>query len=70
MKQLQRKIKIPEEKFFIFLKDCGNTVSSSIPIAISNASSQGKLKDGDVIMIVGFGVGYSWGATVIKWIAK
>jgi 3-oxoacyl-[acyl-carrier-protein] synthase-3 len=63
---LRRRINIPEEKFFIFLEDCGNTVSSTIPIALYEARKQGKTKSGDLILLAGFGVGYSWGATIIK----
>ena len=57
---------IPEEKFFVDMKDIGNTVSASIPIALKLASNQGKLKKGDTVMVVGFGVGYSWGAGVVE----
>ena len=64
---LRRKIKIPEEKFAIALSECGNTVSSTIPITLKEAANSGKLIDGDKIMLVGFGVGYSWGATLIRW---
>ena len=64
---LRKKIKIPEDKYYINLKDIGNTVSSSIPIALKMALCEGKLKKGDNVMLVGFGVGLSWAATVIKW---
>ena len=48
----------------------GNTVSASIPIALKDAENQGRLKDGDRVMLVGFGVGLSWGATLITWDEK
>ncbi len=65
---LRKRIKIPEDKFQLAMNHCGNTVSSTIPIALKHASSDGKLKSGDVVMLVGFGVGYSWGATLLRWL--
>lgn len=67
LEHLRDKIGIPEEKFAISLEKCGNTVSSSIPIALKELSVAGKLKPGQKVMAVGFGVGYSWGATIIEW---
>ncbi len=63
---LRRKIRIPKEKFCIDMEHTGNTVSSTIPIALKNAIDQEKLVKGNRVMLVGFGVGYSWGATIIK----
>jgi 3-oxoacyl-[acyl-carrier-protein] synthase-3 len=67
LKNLRRKIKIPKEKFIISIKEYGNTVSSTIPIALKNKTDDGTIKKGDTLMLVGFGVGYSWGACIIKW---
>lgn len=61
------KLAIPEEKFYLSLADCGNTVSSTIPIALESALRAGRLKNGDTVMLVGFGVGLSWGATLLSW---
>lgn len=55
---------VDEYKAFYCLSDVGNTVSSTIPIALSEAKKEGKLK-GNVV-IAGFGVGYSWGGCVLK----
>ena len=63
---LRKKIKIPLEKFYVYLENCGNTVSSTIPIAIYEAMKEGKIKKGDKVLLAGFGVGYSWGATIIQ----
>jgi len=57
---------IPDEKFFMEMKDIGNTVSASIPIALKLASDKGKIKKGNKVMVVGFGVGYSWGAGILE----
>jgi 3-oxoacyl-[acyl-carrier-protein] synthase-3 len=48
------------------MENCGNTVSSTIPIALESALQQGRVTTGDRVALVGFGVGYSWGATMIK----
>jgi 3-oxoacyl-[acyl-carrier-protein] synthase III len=64
---LRKSLKIPEEKFFLFLEGCGNTVSSTIPIALLEARKQTKCQPGSKVMLVGFGVGLSWGATIIEY---
>jgi len=61
---LRKKMKIEEDKFYLNLQQVGNTVSSTIPIALCDAQQEGKLKGN--IVLAGFGVGLSWGATVIK----
>lgn len=58
---------LPRGKFYVNLEDTGNTVSSSIPIALSRAAADGVLKPGMKVVLMGFGVGLSWGATVITW---
>lgn len=63
---LRRKTKIPTEKFYIDMEKTGNTVSATIPIALKNMMDKGLLKKGDKILLAGFGVGYSWGATIIE----
>lgn len=64
---LQKKLNIPSEKFIYDLGDIGNTVSSTIPISLKKAKEDGRLKQGDKILIIGFGVGYSSGVGLIKW---
>lgn len=66
LENLRDKIGISPEKFYISMQNYGNTVSSSIPIALKDAQSSGMLQNGQRIMLVGFGVGYSWAATIIK----
>jgi len=61
---LRRKIKIEENKFYYCMENFGNTVSSTIPIALKEAEKEGKLNGN--ILLAGFGVGYSWGGCVIK----
>jgi len=64
---LKRKLKIPDEKFYEYIEEVGNTVSCTIPIALKNAEKEGVLKEGMKVVLLGFGVGYSWGGTVIRW---
>lgn len=64
---LREKIGIPEEKFYFNMEEKGNTVSATIPIALRDALDEGKIKQGDKLMLVGFGVGYSWTACIIEW---
>jgi 3-oxoacyl-[acyl-carrier-protein] synthase III len=66
LEHLRGKLKIPPEKFVVALEDCGNTVSSTIPIALKEAEGRGVLRPGMLVLLVGFGVGYSWGATLIR----
>lgn len=64
---LRKKIKIPKEKFFVNIQDFGNSVSSSIPMAICDAKEKGILKRGMKVFLAGFGIGNSWAATVIEY---
>lgn len=64
---LRKKCHIPENKFFMNFQEIGNTVSSTIPIALKDAESGGALKKGMNVVLVGFGVGYSWAACIVKW---
>jgi len=63
---LRKRLHIPVEKFVLAMADCGNTVSSTIPIALKCAAAKGQLQRDSVVMLVGFGVGYSWGATMLR----
>lgn len=63
---LRKKIGIPKEKFHSNMLHTGNTVSATIPIAYSDALSAGLIKRGDKVLLCGFGVGYSWGATIVE----
>lgn len=58
---------MPAEKVFINVQEYGNTSAASIPIALCEAVEQGLVHDGDKILMVAFGAGLSWGATVVQW---
>ena len=57
---------LPQDKVYINLETTGNTVSSTIPIALKQLENVGRLKSDMKIMLMGFGVGLSWGATIIR----
>jgi len=63
---LRKKIQIPKDKFYSDMLHTGNTVSNTIPIAYAKAKEEKIIKAGDKILLCGFGVGYSWGATIIE----
>ena len=64
VKNLQKKLKIPNHKVIIDVKDIGNTVSGTVPIVLSKNSL--KIKKGKYALLIGFGVGLSWGVSLIK----
>lgn len=66
LETLFKKNNIPPEKTIIHLDRCGNTVSSTIPIAMVHAMADGKIKKGDKVLLAGFGVGLSWGGVVVE----
>lgn len=63
LNHLRKKLKIEEDKFFLNMENIGNTVSSTVPIALADAKAQGKLTGN--VLIAGFGVGLSWGACTL-----
>ena len=65
LEALRKKIGIPTEKFCLHFSESGNTVSSTIPIVLEELDRVGKLQPGKKLLLCGFGVGLSWGATVI-----
>lgn len=66
LESLTARLGVPKEKVILFLKDIGNTVSSSIPLALEHLSHSKDLS-GKKVLISGFGVGLSWGSTIINY---
>jgi 3-oxoacyl-[acyl-carrier-protein] synthase-3 len=66
LNHLRKLIGINDEKFYLYLENCGNTVSSTIPIALYHAIKENRISEGNNVLIAGFGVGYSWGGTILK----
>lgn len=61
------KLGIPHEKVFVNLDKYGNTSAASIPIALSEAVEQGRVKAGDLVLNVAFGAGFTWAANLVRW---
>ena len=61
-----RRLKLPDEKVFMNINEYGNTSAASIPIAFDECARTGKIDRGDIIMLVAFGAGLTWGATVVE----
>ena len=66
LEALRKKLKIPPEKLPILMADSGNTVSSTIPLALIKMQDNNKLHGGARLMLIGFGVGYSWAACFLN----
>lgn len=66
LEHLRKKLHIPMNKFFLDMSDTGNTVSASIPIALRKGTETGYIKKGMKVMLLGFGVGYSWGGCILE----
>lgn len=67
LEHLRRKLDVAEDRFFVSMADSGNTVSSTIPIALCQALQQNRLRPGMRVMLMGFGVGYSWAGAMVRW---
>jgi 3-oxoacyl-[acyl-carrier-protein] synthase-3 len=58
---------IPADRLYNNVERYGNTAAASVPIALHEARAAGLVKDGDLVLLVAFGTGFSWGATLIRW---
>lgn len=61
-----KRLKLPDEKVFLNIQEYGNTSAASVPIALDEWYRNGDFKEGDIIVLVAFGAGLTWGANVIK----
>ena len=61
---LRKKMAIPEDRFYVYMENVGNTVSNTIPICLVEAEKENRMRGN--VLLCGFGVGYSWGAVVLK----
>ncbi|MBF0450096.1 MAG: ketoacyl-ACP synthase III [Candidatus Magnetomorum sp.] len=60
-------LKVPEEKVVNTIQWTGNTTAATIPICMCEAVRQGKLKENDLVLLCGFGAGFTWGASLLYW---
>lgn len=63
---IRKKLDLPRERFVVCMEDIGNTVSCSVPIAMKRAIRKEQIRPGALLLLVGFGVGLSWGATLVR----
>jgi 3-oxoacyl-[acyl-carrier-protein] synthase-3 len=59
--------RMPMDKVFVNIHKYGNTSSASVPIALHEALQEGKIKPGDKVLLISFGAGATWGATLVEW---
>ncbi|MCF8322126.1 MAG: ketoacyl-ACP synthase III [Flavobacterium sp.] len=64
---IQKKFELTDEQVFSNIQKYGNTTAASIPIALTEAWEQGKIKSGDTVVLAAFGSGFTWGSVIIKW---
>jgi len=62
-----KRLGITEEKIFVNVHKYGNTSSASVPIALDEAVQEGRVRKGDLVLLVGFGAGLTWGSALIRW---
>ncbi|MFZ0369752.1 MAG: beta-ketoacyl-ACP synthase III [Halobacillus sp.] len=67
MEAARERLGISEDKMATSVKRYGNTSSASIPMALSEEVKAGKIKDNDLVVLVGFGGGLTWGAVALRW---
>jgi 3-oxoacyl-[acyl-carrier-protein] synthase-3 len=67
MEAARQRLELPIEKMSVTVDKYGNTSASSIPIALVEELENGKIKDDDLIVMVGFGGGLTWGAVALRW---
>ncbi len=64
---IQQKFKLSDDQVFNNIQKYGNTTAASIPIALTEAWEQGKIKSGDTVVLAAFGSGFTWASAIIKW---
>ena len=64
---VQAKMKLSDDQVYNNIMRYGNTTAASIPIALSEAYQEGKVKQGDVVCLAAFGSGFTWGSVIIRW---
>jgi 3-oxoacyl-[acyl-carrier-protein] synthase-3 len=64
---IQKKFNLTDDQVFNNIQKYGNTTAASIPIALTEAWEQGKIKEGDTVVLAAFGSGFTWASAIIKW---
>ena len=64
---IQKKFGLNDDQVFNNIQKYGNTTAASIPIALTEAWEQGKIKKGNTVVLAAFGSGFTWASAIIKW---
>jgi 3-oxoacyl-[acyl-carrier-protein] synthase-3 len=64
---LRKRLALPEEKVYSNIQRYGNTTAGSIPIALSEAVKEGRVRRGDLVCLAAFGSGFTWGASLLRY---
>jgi 3-oxoacyl-[acyl-carrier-protein] synthase-3 len=67
LRAVGERLGLPTEKLMTNIARLGNTSAASIPLALADAVSAGRLSDGDIVVLTAFGAGFTWGAGVVRW---
>jgi len=67
LKAMAKKLFLPMEKVMVNIDKYGNTSAASVPIALAEAVKTGRIKEGDIVVLVAFGAGLTWGSSVIRY---
>ena len=67
LQALSQRVELPMERFFVNIHKYGNTSSASIPIALNEIVAEGKLKQGQLVLMCALGAGISWGSALVRW---
>ena len=66
IESVAKRLALPDERVFININEYGNTSAASVPIAFDECVRTGKIKRGDIVILVAFGAGLTWGANVLE----
>ena len=64
---LARRLGMPEERIMVNVQRYGNTSAGTIPVALTEALEEGRIKPGDYVLMASFGAGLTWGAALVRW---
>jgi 3-oxoacyl-[acyl-carrier-protein] synthase-3 len=64
---IQQKFALRDDQVFNNIQKYGNTTAASVPIALTEAWEEGKIKKGDLVVLAAFGSGFTWGSVVLRW---
>jgi len=67
MEATRARLDAPPDKMFSVVHKYGNMSAATIPVALDEAREQGRIEDGDIVVMTAFGTGFTWGASVLRW---